>query len=617
MLRKKSMNDSSEDEKNILPDEHPDSEDSEHSDSEDSEQSDSEDSEHSDIESKSKDNFLPLDIMRIISTFTTLKDNVNMFGINKSMSLMKHVVNIDLSDTSLDINKLIKYSKNLSKYKIIGLNIVINKIKPNFMLPDNINTLFDKVTNLTLKVFGNSPFHITLVDSILEKTPNLISFSYDGNLDNTIADTIRRLTKLDSLFIKGKRLGELDNLPNVIKLEVSNTNKLNLQGLTRLKYLKLDHIIRIKNLHQCSSLETLICREQNLESLYLKELPNLEELNLDNVHLKSPLEGLENNQSLQKLLLNGVDNISEIELGICPKLEELKIFKGEVDEEIKLGSLLKCHKLAILNLSSVKITSFSKSLKSIIINEDNNSNDIDLDLNLFTICSKLELLDNEVMQDYDDLMFLSNCTNLKTLSLESENCHSLNGLNYLTKLENLNLFNFGFISDISSIAGCTNLRRLKIHIMDKNLHYLANCTNLISLQVEQALGSLSGLNKCSNLIELRLSKSKVGDMSELKGCTKIKFLEIENMEKLTSLSGIEHCTNLISIEIRNCPKLKYIDSLQQCPSLLMFESGGSPKIDFSSLRKCSSLIKVDAEDIDRKYLNSLLSLPQLVTINGI
>ena len=584
-----------------------------------SEASDSSDEEYYENKSVTRDEILPLDIMEKIATFMTTVDKSNTFATNKTMSFMKYIVPIDLSDTPLTMKKLVKYAKSLSKYKITGLSLIVvayptfkdNK-HPTFKY---VSDVLNKITNLKLKLVATSDsVSIQYIDSILQRTPNLISLKYNGGFTNANVKVITSLSKLNTLSIKGAGtvgiLETLDNIPNLVTLKVKQIQKVNLLGLTSLKYLKLYEVVYVLGLDLCSSLETLVCNNQRIRSkLNLHNMPNLTELSLTKTNLDHKLKGTKNHKNLQKLTLNKVDNLSSLELESCSQLRELEI---ATHQEMKLGSLLQCPRLNRLSLAgNITITSFAESLKHISIYD----NSAELDVNLFIICSNLESLYNEVMQDYDDLMFLSNCTKLKTLWLTSENCLSLKGLNLLTKLENLDITSLGLIEDISPIADCINLRRLAIQVMGKDLRYLANCTHLISLHIDQAYNGLSGLENCTQLVELSLNQCNVKDLSKLKRCTQLKFLSLNDMEKLTSLSGLQYCTNLISVEIYNCKKLKDISALQKCASLLTFRTEGCPKMEISTLTRCLSLVTINIKGIQQNNLAFLQSLPRLATIN--
>lgn len=585
-----------------------------------SEDSDSSDEDYLETKhsGKPRDEMLPVDIMERISTFMTNKDKTNTFGTNKTMSDMKHVATKDLSDTPLTMRNLVKHAKELSKYRITGLSIIVvayprfkDEKHPSFKYVSNI---LSGVTNLKLKlVVVRDPLAIKYAGLILERTPNLTSLKYSGGFDNNIVTSITNLSGLNSLSVKGVGsvgiLETLDNIPNLITLKVKYIAKVNLLGLDKLKHLKLNEVVTVL-VQVCSNLETFICNKQTISGFSnLRSMPNLIELNLTKTRLDTPLKGVKNHPSLQKIILKEVTNVPVLNFGSCPHLQELEV---ETNTDMALESLRQCPKLKRLNLNgNITINSFVESLKHIEIYNNNT----DLDINMFLICSKLKSLYSEIMSDYPDLMCLSNCTNLKTLWLQSENCESLKGLNLLTKLENLYLTGLGLMEDISPIAGCVSLRRLSTQVMGKDLRYLANCPNLISLHIDQGFNGLSGLETCTNLVELTLNQCNVKDLSKLNGCTRLKFLSLSYMEKLTSLSGLEDCKDLVGIHIDNCLKLINIDALQQCSSLLIFETKKTPKIDIISLRKCLSLIrvKIDGKDKDLLFLQSM---PQLTTINN-
>jgi hypothetical protein len=588
--------------------------------------SEASDSEASDSESKTsgprKEVPLPPDVLELIASFMPNKDKNSIFGINKTMSFMKYAVPIDLSNKTFTLKEFIRYSKSLSKYKIVGLNIFVESIdiksknKTQYM-----SKILSGITTLKLGVDWSRwsrPLATENAIFILKNTTNLTLLKYGGLLSDEIIRSILGLTKVTKLSITREGevepldLNSMPNLINLINLKVKKVRRVNLEGLSKLKYLKLSETRDITGLSSCSSLVVLKCEHiDNPISIDLSDMPNLTEMDIKEVQFNS-FEGLENNKSLEKLKLENT-NITVLKFGVCPQLRDLSIIMDEEMENVLiLQSLSECPKLVDLFIrGAVMITSLSKSLRYVDINNN------EYDQNLFEICTNLESLVIKTIADYEDLMFLRNCTKLKLLNLESEECTSLEGLDYLTNLEALYLSGMGLIADISPINKCTKLKRLSLQTMNKGLRHL-NCPNLISLIINQSIDGLSGLDKCTNLVELYLNQCDLTDLTKLKKCINLKFLTLDNMEKLTSLSGIEHCKNLVSINLITCGKLRDISSLQYCQSLFSFSSVQCNKMDFTSLRKCLSLVRVSVFERQEKSGQSfrmLYSLPHLTQFN--
>ncbi|MBR2604946.1 MAG: hypothetical protein IKE11_04555 [Clostridia bacterium] len=103
---------------------------------------------------------------------------------------------------------------------------------------------------------------------------------------------------------------------------------------------------------------------------------------------------------------------------------------------------------------------------------------------------------------------------------------------------------------------------------------------------------LSGLNNCKRLERVRLSDLAVTDLSCLSGAIQLKEVELNELERLTSLDGLDDHRDLQRIWIDNCFSLSNIDALTGCSSLSDVEVYDGRISDLSGLAGALSLHKL-------------------------
>ena len=151
----------------------------------------------------------------------------------------------------------------------------------------------------------------------------------------------------------------------------------------------------------------------------------------------------------------------------------------------------------------------------------------------------------------------------------------LTGLQFATNLERLILGWWGDrgnqVSDLSPIAGLTNLRRL----------YLLN----------NPISDLSPLSGLTNLTELHLNETLVSDLSPISGLTNLASLNI-HPTLVTDLSPVAGLINLKSIAFSN-KNLSDISPLAGLVSLESIFCWGHAISDLSALRGLTKLERID------------------------
>ncbi|MBU3130433.1 leucine-rich repeat domain-containing protein [Clostridium tagluense] len=196
--------------------------------------------------------------------------------------------------------------------------------------------------------------------------------------------------------------------------------------------------------------------------LFARNLSNIVELDASKQNIKN-LNGLENLINLKKLNLsdNQISDITPLKNLI--NLKELILINDKIKNLDAITSLTKLEKLSIGNYRRGR----------------------------------------DYWNTFTDLTPLKNLSKLKELNLASSNVQ-LNGLRYLTSLENLNLyFNFS-LSDINELSNLKNLHVLNISYTNvNNIKPLANLTKLTDLDIGNSkITDISVLYKLTGLKKL-------------------------------------------------------------------------------------------------------------------
>jgi len=108
------------------------------------------------------------------------------------------------------------------------------------------------------------------------------------------------------------------------------------------------------------------------------------------------------------------------------------------------------------------------------------------------------------------------------------------------------------ISDITPLAGLTNLERLDLRVNNiSELTPLAGLTNLTSLLLwGNNISDITPLAGLANLTELDLKVNNISDLTPLAGLTDLDYLYLSanNISDITPLAGL---TNLTELELDN------------------------------------------------------------------
>ena len=541
------------------------------------------------LESKSSIELIPQDIMGKIASYLGSIDTKNALISSSTMNVMKYGIPMDLSDVVISLTNLYEARDQLSKYKITGLNIEEDEkdvVSTKKLADAAMIKILSLVTNLKVNINTS-----VKMDKILSLFPKLTSLTYKGPMEsfNNFISTKPKLTFLSLTINKSGRVKGLKNLSNLTQLEIYGGNgHINLGSFVKLKHLTLVTNSNITNIEQCIQLEKLIIHNNEIESFDISNLTSLVEISINDAERLEEIIGLTDNQSLQKITLIDLQSLDSLEIGTCPSLKYLYISNKEnIFEPLSLDKCLKLEHIEIIY--GMTLESIPKSVKYLYL-----SKGAQLQFKLLKNCIKLEELSFDSDIKIDNLQPIRKCNNLRLLCLDVAYIKSIDGIESLTSLENLqiNLNRSHNKPDLSLIGNCVNLKRLSLIGVNTESPPLDKCVNLIFVYLGNVT-QIIGMENCINLTSVEIYNSSITNLSCVRKCSKLKTLRLSILNKLVSLGGIEGCTSLIKINIDSCIKLRDISLLKECTNLTIFSGSHiyAPNTH-SSLALCKSLVDI-------------------------
>lgn len=257
---------------------------------------------------------------------------------------------------------------------------------------------------------------------------------------------------------------------------------------------------------------------------------------------------------------------------------------------------------------------------------------------------KLELDSNGVLNDID---FLSNCENLKSLFLHRTTTYSsktnLNSIEALSKLKNLEILEITHIDEqvnLSVIDKCLMIKELSLDVKDTfQIRHLIGCENLkiLNLKIDSSVDAtnidFSSLNNCKNLESINISgghsynfNGKIKSINAINILGNIKKVELDDFV----ITG-ENCDDFINTEneqaIKDSSNEKIILGVKPVLNVAVKNSklSSNEKKNFSKIKKL--LLSRDINKIDLgvelllslnspELFNTLLDGCKLETIDG-
>ena len=402
---------------------------------------------------------------------------------------------------------------------------------------------------------------------------------------------------LEILTLRYLELDNLDGIENCTKLK----NFRKMWGTNIKDYDKLSKLNNLREIHlnqgKTEDFNNFIDSIEKLPNLAfvdiddckwikditpIKKLNNITELRIGRITISdlnsiSKLINLKNLQ-LDSVNLNNIDGIENL-----ANLETLSLYNNKIENIEKISNLTKLKTLGLGNNNISDITPLSLNVKLTSLDLRGNIN-IDANRNNYT-GKKLEAL-NKIGEIIDkggtinlDIDKLKLFTNYKSLNLSNQNLTTLEPLEGLTELTDLNLDgNHLTLEDEQSQKILASMEKLKILYVKNNqikdlscINELPNLTklnatgdfntfklkdieniipNLIQLGISQT--TLNTINECQveNITQLYLYYCNITHLPDLSKFTKLKKLDIRG-NNIDNFGEIEKITSLTVLDIGN------------------------------------------------------------------
>lgn len=344
-----------------------------------------------------------------------------------------------------------------------------------------------------------------------------VSFE-DSNLDQCVRSNLQ----IDSEIIT------TSDLANLTSLSCPNQNISNLSGI-----------------ENAVNLDTLNLMNNNISDISnLSQLKNLKHLDLasNNITDIDDLSGLRSLISL-KLSDNQISDITIIENLV--NLERFEANSNQITDVDSLSTLNNLHYLQLNHnqISNITVISNLTEIRQILV-DDNNITSIPSLANLSNL-KQLSLSANNISQLTDisntnintlivsdnqltSIEQLGSSNTLKVLNLSNNNINSLDGLESLSSIEQLNL-SYNQIQNIENLSASSNLKNLNLrnNKIDK-LNGFDSITSLEELNLSQnQISQTIDISNLENLKTLNLSENRIIDASKLQNLDDVK-INLEN-----------------------------------------------------------------------------------------
>ena len=142
---------------------------------------------------------------------------------------------------------------------------------------------------------------------------------------------------------------------------------------------------------------------------------------------------------------------------------------------------------------------------------------------------------------------------------------------------------------------------------------------LSRLSINGSVDKLGGIAQCKRLRELKIFNASVADLSCLEGL-ELQRLELDHLERLTSLNGLQQMKSLNELSVQNCIRVSDISALEGCTGLNSIHFGCDDAwmdylTDVSVLGKLPKLQNIDIFGVNTPNLDFLKELRLKKNIN--
>ncbi len=216
----------------------------------------------------------------------------------------------------------------------------------------------------------------------------------------------------------------------------------------------------------------------------------------------------------------------------------------------------------------------------------------------------------------DNINFLSDLKELNYFEIIDRNISDISGVNELNNLEFLKIFTY-----CKTKIDFSNFPKLRKCIFEwrKGCESLFDCRTLEHLFLVNYDGkNFRELSRLKELRRLHLIDSKIEDISEIRLLTKMNYLELTRLKKLTLIDPLAELTSLESLSVDTCKGITDIEPLGKLSKLreLFLDNLGeinSLKV-LASCRELEFLHFHESTKVLDGELGFLQSLPRLYKI---
>lgn len=170
--------------------------------------------------------------------------------------------------------------------------------------------------------------------------------------------------------------------------------------------------------------------------------------------------------------------------------------------------------------------------------------------------NKLEQAIREAIEKMEGDLLIDDVINLKELNASGRGIVSLEGIEYLQNLTNLNLGYDGatldrnFIEDLSPLANLSKLKEL--YLGSNEISNLTPLNNLIDIEIldlfDNKIVTIDALENLVGLKSLEISNNQLEDIKPLQNLTSLETLRLRN-NQLTEIDDLADLTNLKTLSL--------------------------------------------------------------------
>ena len=212
-----------------------------------------------------------------------------------------------------------------------------------------------------------------------------------------------------------------------------------------------------------------------------------------------------------------------------------------------------------------------------------------------------------------DITPLAGLTNLTWLSLNNSSVSDISAVAGLTNLTGLGLYN-NSVSDISAVAGLTNLTELNLgnnHISD--ISAVAGLTNLTGLGLyNNSVSDISAVAGLTNLTELNLGNNDISDISAVAGLTNLTVLRLGGND-ISDISAVAGLTNLTELNLGN-NDISDISAVAGLTNLTELNLGNNDISDISAVAGLTNLTELNLGNNHISDISAVAGLTNLTVL---